>query len=110
MHQSTVSRSVQSLRDQLKLQPRQGSAVCRHSHNDCLGHLRLAYRAHRLMEGVLRIGTDVLHQPLLQPLRGVQQVPPRFRSAEHWGELISHGLLDGALVSSLALEQRLLSG
>jgi hypothetical protein len=109
MHQSTVSRSVQSLRDQLKLQPRQGPAVCRHGHNDCLGHLRLAYRAHRLMEGFLRIGTDVLHQPLLQPLRGVQQVPPRFRSAEHWGELIRHGLLDGALVSSLVLEQRLLS-
>ena len=110
MHQSTVCRSVQLLRHQLRLQPRTGPAICRHGHNACLQHLRLAYRAHRLMEGVLRIGTDLLHQPLLQPLRGVQQVPPRFRSAEHWVELIRHGLLDGALVSSLALEQRLLSG
>jgi hypothetical protein len=110
MHQSTVCRSVQLLRHQLRLQPRTGPAICRHGHNACLRHLRLAYRAHRLMEGVLRIGSDLLHQPLLQPLRGVQQVPPRFRSAEHWVELIRHGLLDGALVSSLALEQRLLSG
>ena len=40
----------------------------------------------------------------------VQLVPPRFRSAEHWAELVSHGLLDGAIVSSFCLEQQLQSG
>jgi DNA-binding transcriptional LysR family regulator len=110
MHQSTVSRSVQSLREQLKLQSRQGPAVCRHGHNDCLGHLRLAYRAHRLMEGVLRLGSDALHHSLISRLTNVQHVPPRFRSAEQWAQLIRHGLLDGALLSSFGLDQRLLSG
>jgi len=37
-------------------------------------------------------------------------VPPRFRSAEHWAELVSHGLLDGAIVSSFCLKQQQLSG
>jgi hypothetical protein len=40
----------------------------------------------------------------------VQLVPPRFRSAEHWAELVSHGLLDGAIISSFCLEQQVLSG
>jgi hypothetical protein len=43
-------------------------------------------------------------------MAGVQLVPPRFRSAEHWAELVSHGLLDGAIVSSFCLEQQLLFG
>jgi hypothetical protein len=110
MHQSTVCRSVQLMQQQFRLLPRQGSSVCRHGHNPCLQHLRLAYREHRLMEGLLRIGTDVLHQTLLIVLAGVQQVPPRFRNAEQWAELVRHGLLDGALVSSFALEKRRLSG
>lgn len=86
------------------------STVCRHGHNTCLQHLRLAYREHRLMEGLLRIGTDVLHQRLLQGLAGIQQVRARCRQAEHWAELVRHGLLDGALLSSFCLERRLLSG
>jgi hypothetical protein len=110
MHQSTVCRSLRLLQQELRLKPSMGPAVCRHGHNACLHHLRLAYRAHRLMAGVLRIGTDVLHHGLLERCGAVQPVPPRFRSAEHWVELIRHGLLDGAIVSSLALEQRLLSG
>lgn len=48
----------------------QQSTVCRHGHNACLQHLRLAYREHRLMAGVLRIGSDVLHQSLLSNLMG----------------------------------------
>ena len=110
MHQSTVCRSVQLMQLQFRLVPRQGSSVCRHGHNTCLQHLRLAYREHRLMEGLLRIGTDVLHQRLLQGLAGIQQVPARCRQAEHWAELVRHGLLDGALLSSFCLERRLLSG
>ncbi|MEN9540556.1 MAG: hypothetical protein RLZZ459_647, partial [Cyanobacteriota bacterium] len=66
--------------------------------------------AHRLMEGVLRLGSDALHHSLISRLGSVQQVPPRFRSAEQWAQLIRHGLLDGAVLSSLGLEQRLLSG
>jgi hypothetical protein len=110
MHQSTVCRSLQLMQSQFHLEPRQGSAVCRHGHNPCLHYLRLAYREHRLMEGLLRIGTDVLHQCLLRDLAGVQQVPPHFRNAEHWAELVRHGLLDGAIVSSFCMEERLLSG
>ena len=110
MHQSTVCRSLRLLQQELRLKPSMGPAVCRHGHNACLHHLRLAYRAHRLMAGVLRIGTDVLHHGLLERCGAVQPVPPRFRSAEHWVELIRHGLLDGAILSSLALEQPLLSG
>jgi hypothetical protein len=110
MHQSTVCRSLKVMQQQFRLMPRQGSSVCRHGHNTCLQHLRLAYREHRLMEGLLRIGTDVLHQRLLQGLAGIQQVPARCRQAEHWAELVRHGLLDGALLSSFCLERRLLSG
>lgn len=110
MHQSTVCRSLHLMQHQFRLEPSQGSMVCRHGQNACLHHLRLAYRAHRLMEGLLRIGTDVLHQSLLMGIEGVQLVPPRFRSGEHWAELVRHGLLDGAIVSSFCLEKRLLSG
>ena len=110
MHQSTVCRSLRLLQKDLRLTPANGSAVCRHGHNTCLHHLRLACRAHRLMAGVLRIGTDVLHHNLIMRCGAAQPVPPRFRRAEHWAELIRHGLLDGAILSSLALEKRLLSG
>jgi hypothetical protein len=110
MHQSTVCRSLQLMQQQFKLEPRHGSPVCRHGHNACLHYLRLAYREHRLMEGLLRIGSDLLHQSLLMGISGVQLVPPRFRSGEHWAELVRHGLLDGAIVSSFCLEKLLLSG
>ncbi|MCP9943476.1 hypothetical protein KBY70_13890 [Cyanobium sp. ATX 6E8] len=110
MHQTTVCRSLQLMQHQFKLEPRHGSPVCRHGYNTCLHYLRLAYREHRLMEGLLRIGTDVLHQSLLLGISGVQLVPPRFRSGEHWAELVRNGLLDGAIVSSFCLEKLLLSG
>ena len=110
MHQSTVCRSLQLMRNQFRLVPRQGSTICRHGHNACLHHLRLAYREHRLMEGLLRIGTDVLHQSLLMGMAGVQLVPPRFRNGEHWAGLVRHGLLDGAIVSSFCLETLLPAG
>jgi hypothetical protein len=104
MHQSTVCRSVQLMQSQFRLvRQQQPKAVCSYGHNTCLQHLRLAYREHRLMEGLLRIGTDVLHQLLLIEMAGILQVPSRFRSSDHWAELVRHGLLDGAIVSSLAL-------
>jgi hypothetical protein len=103
MHQSTVCRSLKLMQRQFQLVTLQGAAVCRYGHNACLHYLRLAYREHRLMAGLLRIGSDVLHQSLLAGLPGVQQVPARFRRSEHWAELVRHGLLDGAIVSSFAL-------
>ena len=105
MHQSTVCRSRQLMQSQFRLEATPGSPVCRHGHNACLLLLRLAYREHRLMEGLLRIGTDVLHQGLLLGMAGVQQVPARCRSGEHWAGLVRHGLLDGAVVSSFSLPQ-----
>jgi DNA-binding transcriptional LysR family regulator len=110
MHQSTVCRSLRLMQRELQLIPRQGQPVCRHGHNDCLQHLRLAYRAHRLMDDVVRIGCDLLHHPLISTLPTVQQVPTRFRSAEQWVDLIRHGLLDGAIVSSYGFDQPVLSG
>jgi DNA-binding transcriptional LysR family regulator len=110
VHQTTVCRSLQLMQQQFRLEPRHGSPVCRYGHNTCLHYLRLAYREHRLMEGLLRIGTDVLHQSLLMGISGVQLVPPQFRNGEHWAELVRHGLLDGAIVSSFCLEKLLLSG
>ncbi|PSB38489.1 hypothetical protein [Aphanothece minutissima] len=110
MHQSTVSRSLRLMQQQFRLVPERGSPVCRHGHNPCLHHLRLASREHRLMEGLLRIGTDVLHQSLLAGLAGVQPVPPRCRSGDHWAGLVGHGLLDGAIVSAFSLPQPLPPG
>jgi hypothetical protein len=62
------------------------------------------------MAGLLRIGSDVLHNTLLHGMASVLQVPPRFRSAEQWVELVRHGLLDGAIVSSFSLARPLPSG
>jgi hypothetical protein len=62
------------------------------------------------MAGLLRIGSDVLHNTLLHGIAGVLQVPPRFRSAEQWVELVRHGLLDGAIVSSFSLARPLPAG
>jgi hypothetical protein len=98
---------MQLMRQQFRLVPGVGSATCRYGYNSCLHHLRLAYREHRLMSGLLRIGTDPLHQSLLQGLEVVQQVPPRFRHGRHWAELVRLGLLDGAIVSSFSLERSL---
>jgi hypothetical protein len=110
MHQTTVCRSLQLMQRQFSLINAPGSPICRHGHNFCLHHLRLAYREHRLMAEQLRIGSDVLHHALLFTMAGVQEVPPRFRSAEHWVELLRHGLLDGAILSSFSLARPLPAG
>ena len=62
------------------------------------------------MEGLLPIGTDVLHQSLQLDLAGVQRVSPRFRHGEHWAELVRHSLLIGTIMGSFCLEKLLLSG
>ncbi len=107
LHQSTVCRSLQLMRQEFRLETGQGSPLCRYGHNLCLHYLRLAYREHRLMEGLLRIGADPLHQGLLVGMDVVQQVPAQFRSSEQWAELVRVGLLDGAIISSFSLKRPL---
>jgi hypothetical protein len=110
MHQTTVCRSLRLMQHQFWLSKAPGSPIFRHGHNTCLHYLRLAYREHRLMAEQLRIGTDVLHHPLLNAVGSVQEVPPRFRSAQHWVDLLNHGLLDGAILSSYSLSKPLDTG
>ncbi len=110
MHQSTVSRSLKRLQHELELGPGRRSGACRHGRNACLDMLRLACRAHRLMKGFMRIGADSLHRTLLSGQRSLQPAPARFHKAEHWVELVRHGLLDGALVSSWSMEKALKPG
>lgn len=100
LHQSTVSRVAASISDQFDLRPPPPGGLIRYGNNDCLRLLRLAARAHRRMQGVLRIGMDPLHQPLLAGLAAVLPLPPLFRPADHWAELIDQALLEGAIVSS----------
>ena len=72
MHQSTVSRSLRMMSQQFHLQRQRGTTACRYGNNESLHLLRLSYRAHRLMDGLLRIATDALHQPLLHGLGRLQ--------------------------------------
>ena len=105
LHQSTISRSVQLISQELRLVPQQPQFISRYRHNDCLHYLRLAYREHRLMQGLLRISSDMIHQALVGSVSGHLSVPVRFRPAGHWVELIRRALLDGAIVTGWCLDQ-----
>jgi hypothetical protein len=108
MHQSTVSRSYRELAEQFHLQPaRKPHKVCRWGVSSSLRLLRLACRAHRLEDGRLRLASDALHQPLLEGVPGVLQVPPCFHAAADWAALVRQGVIDGAIVSSLCNSQPL---
>ncbi len=107
LHQSTVSRCAAQISDQFRLRPQLTGGLIRYGSNDCLRLLRQAARAHRRMEGVLRIGVDPLHEPLLAGLAGVLTAPPLFRLSDHWASLIDQALLDGAIVSSWCHPQAL---
>ncbi len=100
MHQSTVSRSAALMCEQFRLQAKPGASVCRYGTNESLQLLRQSYRAHRLMDGQLRIATDPLHQSLLNGMATVQTVPPRFRLSNDWAKLVEQAVIDGAIVSS----------
>jgi len=67
--------------------------------------LRLGCRAHRLAAGVARIGSDLLHHPLVADYPWLLPAPQRFRAAANWLELVRQGVLDGALLSGLELEE-----
>jgi hypothetical protein len=106
MHQSTVCRSAALMGEQFRLQPQPGASVLRYGTNESLQLLRLSYRAHRMMDGQLRIATDPLHQPLLAGMLSVQAVPPKFRHSGEWAQLLSQALIDGAIVSSWCHHRR----
>jgi len=106
LHQSTVCRSAALMGEQFRLQPRPGASVLRYGTNESLQLLRLSYRAHRMMDGQLRIATDPQHQPLLAGMLSVQAVPPKFRHSGEWAQLLSQALIDGAIVSSWCHHRR----
>lgn len=107
LHQSTVSRCAAQISEQFHLRSQPTGGLIRYGSNDCLRLLRQAARAHRRMEGLLRIGVDPLHGPLLAGLSGVLTAPPLFRLSDHWAWLIDQALLDGAIVSSWCHPQAL---
>ena len=105
LSQPTVSRRYRKLAQEfaLKRQPRERKS-CRYGSTDAMRWLRLGYRAHRLAAGVARIGADLMHQPLLAGMDWLLTAPPRFRPIETWAELVSQGILDGAIVSGLEFQ------
>lgn len=86
------------------------SAPCRWGLSRSLRFLRLACRAHRLEDGRLRLATDALHQSLLTGVPGVLEVPPCFHGADDWAVLVTEGVIDGAIVSSLCHHQSFRAG
>jgi hypothetical protein len=105
LSQPTISRRYHCLaRDFDLVRHRRHLWGCEYGTSAALRLLRLAYRAHRLAAGVARLGSDLLHHPLLAGCPWVLPTPQRFRAAAKWLELVRQGVLDGALVSGLELE------
>ena len=103
LHQSSVSRTVQALRQQLQLAPGSCDGL-RYGDAPSLGHLRQAVQAHRISGGWLRLAADPLHQILVRPGPGLLPGPSDWLGLERLAALVSHAVLDGGLVSSLAWE------
>lgn len=77
---------------------------CVYGSSSTMRLLRLGCRDHRLAAGVSRIGSDLLHQPLLAGCPWLLPTPQRYRPAANWLELVRQGVLDGALISGLELD------
>ncbi len=106
--QPTVSRRYRRLAADFGLGPRLRQARCGPiGASLSLSQLRLGARWHRFEAGVALLGTDPLHQGLLDGLHGLLAVPHRFRRCRDWLALVQAGVIDAALVSSLELEQDL---
>lgn len=106
LSQPSVSRRYRALAEDFELQAEPAaSRGCRYGSNATMRLLRLGCRCHRLQAGVARLGADLLHHLLLDRLPWLLPAPPRFRPARDWLELVRQGVLDGALVSQLELEQ-----
>lgn len=105
LSQPTVSRRTRLLAHDFALEVNRRRLVgCRYGSNPAMQLLRLGCRAHRLMAGVARLGSDVLLQPLLAGCSWLLPAPPRFRPVESWLELVRQGVLDGALISGLEFQ------
>jgi hypothetical protein len=106
LSQPTISRRYRALSEDFGLvRDRRQLWGCGYGTSAVMRLLRLSCRAHRLASGVARIGSDLLHHPLLASCPWLLPTPQRFRAAAHWLELVRQGVLDGALISGLELEE-----
>lgn len=104
--QPTISRRYRNLASDFNLvRNRRQLWGCGYGTSAAMRLLRLGCRAHRLAAGVARIGSDLLHHPLLAGCSWLLPSPQRFRAAANWLELVQQGVLDGALLSGLELEE-----
>jgi hypothetical protein len=106
LSQPTISRRYRNLASDFNLvRNRRQLWGCGYGTSASMRLLRLGCRAHRLAAGVARIGSDLLHHPLLAGCSWLLPTPQRFRAAANWLELVRQGVLDGALLSGLELEE-----
>jgi hypothetical protein len=106
LSQPTISRRYRTLSEDFGLvRDRRQLWGCGYGTSASMRLLRLGCRAHRLAAGVARIGSDLLHHPLLAGCPWLLPTPQRFRAAANWLELVRQGVLDGALLSGLELKE-----
>ena len=106
LSQPTISRRYRLLSEDFGLvRDRRQLWGCGYGTSAAMRLLRLGCRAHRLASGVARLGSDLLHHPLLAGCPWLLPTPQRFRAAANWLELVRQGVLDGALISGLELEE-----
>ena len=106
LSQPTISRRYRILSEDFGLlRDRRQLRGCDYGTSATMRLLRLGCRAHRLGAGVARIGSDPLHHPLLAGCPWLLPTPQRFRAAANWLELVRQGVLDGALISGLELQE-----
>ena len=106
LSQPTISRRYRALSKDFGLvRDRRQLWGCGYGTSAVMHLLRLSCRAHRLASGVARLGSDLLHHPLLASCPWLLPTPQRFRAAADWLELVRQGVLDGALISGLELEE-----
>lgn len=104
LSQPTVSRRYRSLAQDFDLErDLRQHWRCRFGTSDTMRWLRMGCRAHRLAAGFARIGTDLLHAPLLAGIKGLLPTPVRYRSIHTWAALVRDGVVDAALVSGLEI-------
>jgi hypothetical protein len=104
LSQPTVSRRYRSLAQDFDLERNlRQHWRCRYGTSETMRWLRLGCRAHRLAAGFARIGTDLLHAPLLAGIKGLLPTPVRYRSIHTWAALVRDGVVDAALVSGLEI-------
>ena len=104
LSQPSVSRRYRSLAQDFGLErDLRQHKHCRYGSSETMRLLRLGCRAHRLASGFARIGTDLLHAPLLAGMTGLLPAPVRFRSMHTWAALVRDGVVDAAVVSGLEI-------